>query len=141
MSDQLYPEDVINARPTLRSLAATAKLEAEEEDKRALQRQAEAEAETLIEQTWDFLLDYLELPANLLQEVEFIAGTLSPGRAEIRWEMEGLKFRARPYGAITERNTPIFELNMAPTFGGTSSWKAFTSLATLGALIASLRHA
>jgi hypothetical protein len=133
VSDQLFPEDVLNARATLRSMAAFAKAEADEEAAKALIRQRDAEAERLIEDAEDFMLDRLMLPDYMVEDVSFAVTSISPGRAEVRWVIDDIALRVRPSGTIDSGLTPFFEVLIEQ--GYSKKWALFTSLATLGRLL------
>jgi hypothetical protein len=133
MSDQLFPEDVLNARASLRSMAAFAKAEADVEDEKALLRQRDAEAEILADQALMFMLVTLDLPEAMVEDVAFETASISPGRAVISWTIDGIELRCRPAGTIDSGMAPYFEVWVASGF--TKKWALFTSLATLGRLL------
>lgn len=132
MSD-LYPEDILNQRLSLRDMAKDA-LEAFETTRKARDEEArDAEAEELVDEVWYFMTHTLELPEHLLEDVSFSVESPNPGKARITWVIDGIHLRAF-YAEYLGQRKPVFEVRSgAAQFG--QAWKTFTDLVGLGRLV------
>jgi hypothetical protein len=132
MSDQLYPEDILSARTSLRALAKDAKEAADYEQAKEMA----AEADDLIADIWEFVAHTLGLPEHLLEDVQFTVDQHSPQRARVNWTMDGLSFRSYYAQGSGERSLHVEVKPPAPSsWSGGSGWRTFRDLASLGRLI------
>lgn len=132
MSDQLFPEDILNARQTVRGLALAAKAEADAENERDLADQVDA----LTADVWELLTYKLELPDYLLEDVAFEIDTHSPSRARLTWTMDDLEFRVYYQSSNNSNRRPHFEVRLTgPQNHGGSGWRTFGDMASLGRLL------
>jgi hypothetical protein len=129
MSDQLFPEDILNARQSLLALARAAKQAADEETAREHAREADA----LIAEIWNFVTFTLGLPDYMLEDVSFeIEHAQHQSRPQAVWAMDGVRFRAR-YASGSDGPRAHFEVNTGGHLGG--GWKMFHDMVSLGRLI------
>lgn len=131
MSDQLFPEDILNARQTVRGLALAAKAEVDAENERDMADQVDS----LTADIWELLTYKLGLPDYLLEDVPFQFGEHSSSRAQITWTMEDLQFRVY-YQSFNGGRRPHFEVRLTgPQNHGGTGWRTFNDLASLGKLL------
>lgn len=134
MSDQLFPEDILNARAGIRDLAKAAAAAAKAEEDREKEAKVAEQADELVEAVYEFFIDALGLSPALIEDVEYRiqARNDSAGGANLLWTMDDLEFRAS-YIIFNGALQPRFEVKIGG-FNGTG-WKTFHSLVSLGRII------
>lgn len=132
----LTVEEILKAAPkSLRERAQQAWRRKLEMDQQAL----DAEADDLVGDTYDWLVNMLAMPESDLVDLEFRAGNFNTARAQLEFEIENIEFRSRyrleKVHEVKEPNgsmRPIYEHVLTVEVKTGASWSELPDLATLG---------